>query len=188
MRIGIDCDGVLRDLILCIKDSIKETHPEYADKILAVETWDWVDWLPFWTNEEAEKYIFEDNYVDFFGVDCPPIKEAVEDWNKLREWADEHGHKLILVSAQRKNCEELTEAWLQRWGFMGFDDIHFTHNKWAADVDVLVDDSPEKLKMFKEKSINNGQPICFKQTWNRDCQKDMITIDRLSDLMTRCYG
>ena len=42
--------------------------------------------------------------------------------------------------------------------------------------------------MFKEKSINNGQPICMKQTWNTDCQKDMITIDRLSDLMTRCYG
>ena len=97
MRIGIDCDGVLRDLIPCITDSIKETHPEHADKILAVETWDWVDWLPFWTNEEAEKYIFEDNYIDFFGVDCPPIKEAVEDWNKLREWADKHGHKLVLV-------------------------------------------------------------------------------------------
>ena len=71
---------------------------------------------------------------------------------------------------------------------MGFDDIHFTHNKWAADVDVLVDDSPEKLKMFKEKSINNGQPICMKQNWNKDCQKNMITIDRLSDLMTKCYG
>ena len=27
MRIGIDCDGVLRDLIPCITDSIKETHP-----------------------------------------------------------------------------------------------------------------------------------------------------------------
>ena len=34
MRIGIDCDGVLRDLTTCIIDNVKTTHPEYADKIL----------------------------------------------------------------------------------------------------------------------------------------------------------
>ena len=33
MRIGIDCDGVLRDFIPALIDSIKETHPEHADKI-----------------------------------------------------------------------------------------------------------------------------------------------------------
>ena len=187
MRIGIDCDGVLRDLIPCITDSIKKTHPEHADKILAVETWDWVDWLPFWTNEEAEKYIFEDNYIDFFGVECPPIKEAVEDWNKLREWADEHGHKLILVSAQRKNCEELTEAWLKKYGF-DFDEIHYTKHKWSVDVDVLIDDSPEKLDIFNDRSVAYGRPICYKQTWNQGSQKKYMTIDKLSDIMARVFG
>ena len=34
MRIGIDCDGVLRDLIPAIVEGIKATHPEHADKIL----------------------------------------------------------------------------------------------------------------------------------------------------------
>ena len=187
MRIGIDCDGVLRDFISDLKDNIKENYPEHADKIKTPETWNWEDWLPFWTEEESEKYIFEDNYLDFFGVDANPIKSSIEDWPKLKEWAKEYGHELILVSAQRPHCVEPTEHWLQRWGFM-FDEIIFTHDKWKADVDVLVDDSPEKLKEFKEKSINNGQPICMKQTWNTNCQKNMITIDRLSDLMTKCYG
>ena len=76
MRIGIDCDGVLRDLITCITDTVKETHPQHADKILEPTSWDWDQWLPFWTNDETEKYVFEDNYLDFFGVECPPIKEA----------------------------------------------------------------------------------------------------------------
>ena len=80
MRIGIDCDGVLRDLITCITDTVKETHPQHADKILTPESWDWEQWLPFWTDDETEKYVFEDNYLDFFGVECPPIKSAVEDW------------------------------------------------------------------------------------------------------------
>ena len=48
MRIGIDCDGVLRDFIPDLVDSINETHPEYSDKILVPESWDWDQWLPFW--------------------------------------------------------------------------------------------------------------------------------------------
>ena len=33
MRIGIDCDGVLRDFIPDLISSIKETHPQHTDKI-----------------------------------------------------------------------------------------------------------------------------------------------------------
>ena len=54
MRIGIDCDGVLRDLIPAIVDGIKTTHPQHADKILTPTSWDWDQWLPFWTNDETE--------------------------------------------------------------------------------------------------------------------------------------
>ena len=187
MRIGIDCDGVLRDLITCITDSVKETHPQHADKILTAESWDWEQWLPFWTDDETEKYVFEDYYLDFFGVGCPPIKSSVEDWNKLRAWAIENGHELILVSAQRPHCEEPTTEWLQRWGFM-FDEIHYTKNKWSIDVDVLIDDSPEKLEIFNDRSVAYGKSICMKQTWNKECHTKYMSIDRLSDIMTRLFG
>ena len=186
-RIGIDCDGVLRAFIPALIDSIKETHPQHADKILEPESWDWEQWLPFWTEEETEKYVFEDNYIDFFGVDCPPIDTSIEDWPKLKQWAKENNHQLILVSAQREHCEELTEAWLQRWGFM-FDEMYFTHDKWSVDVDVLIDDSPEKLKIFKDRSVNHGNSICYKQSWNKECQDSSMSIDRLSDIMTRVFG
>ena len=185
MRIGIDCDGVLRDLITCITDTVKETHPQHADKILTAESWDWEQWLPFWTDDETEKYVFEDNYLDFFGVECPPIKEAVEDWAILRAWAIKNGHKLCLVSAQREHCIEPTEAWLQRWGFVGFDEIHFTKQKWAVDVDVLIDDSPEKLEDFAKQSVTGGYPIRMKQSWNQECDTKYKSIDRLSDLITK---
>ena len=188
MRIGIDCDGVLRDLIPAIVDGIKTTHPQHADKILTPTSWDWEQWLPFWSDDETEKYIFEDNYLDFFGPECPPIKSAVEDWNKLRAWAIENGHELILVSAQREHCKEPTEAWLQRWGFVGFDEIIFTHKKHLADVDVLIDDSPSKLFRFKKQSVNDGSPICVKQTWNTECHTKMMTIDRLSDVIGKVFG
>ena len=187
MRIGIDCDGVLRDFIPHLINHIKETHPEHADKILVPTSWDWEQWLPFWTEDETEKYVFEDNFLDLFGPDCPPIQSSFEDWSKLRAWAIENGHELVLVSAQREHCKEPTEAWLQRWGFVGFDEIIFTHKKHLADVDVLIDDSPSKLGRFKKQSINNGSPIVFKQTWNIKSQKSNMSIDRLSDIIGKIF-
>ena len=188
MRIGIDCDGVLRDLIPAIVEGIKATHPEHADKILEPTSWDWEQWLPFWLDAETEKYIFEDNYLDFFGPECPAIQSSIEDWPKLRAWAIENGHELCLVSAQRPQCVEPTEEWLQRWGFIGFDEIHFTKEKHLVDVDVLIDDSPEKLKTFEKESVKHGTAICFNQSWNREFSKNhYMNIDRLSDIMTRLH-
>ena len=187
MRIGIDCDGVLRDFIPDLIDSIKETHPEHTDKILVPESWEWEQWLPFWTDEETEKYVFEDNYLDFFGVEASPIKSSVEDWSKIVQWAKENGHELVLVSAQREHCKEPTDAWLDAYGF-DFKEKHYTKHKWSIDVDVLIDDSPEKLDIFKDRSVAYGNSICYKQTWNQQCRKNTISIDRLSDIMTRVFG
>ena len=187
MRIGIDCDGVLRDFIPHLIKNIKENHPEHADKIGVPTSWDWEQWLPFWTEDETEKYVFEDNFLDFFGPDCPPIKSSFEDWPKLRAWAIENGHELVLVSAQREHCKELTTEWLQRWGIV-FDEMHYTKEKWSIDVDVLIDDSPEKLDIFNDRSVAYGRPICMKQTWNTESQKKYMTIDRLSDLIGRVFG
>ena len=66
--------------------------------------------------------------------------------------------------------------------------MHYTKEKWSIDVDVLIDDSPEKLDIFGNRSVNYGRPICFKQTWNQDSQKKYMTINRLSDIMTRVFG
>tara|TARA_Y100000590_G_scaffold455334_1_gene603782 strand:- start:1597 stop:2160 length:564 start_codon:yes stop_codon:yes gene_type:complete len=187
MRIGIDCDGVLRDFIGHLIDHIKENHPEHSDKILTPTSWDWEDWLPFWTEEETEKYVFRDNYIDLFGVDCPPIQSSVDDWKKLKRWAEDEGHELVLVSAQREQTKEITDLWLEKYGF-DFKEKHYTHKKHLVDVDVLIDDSPSKLGRFKKQSINNGSPICYKQPWNTKSQNSKMSIDRLSDIIGKVFG
>ena len=187
MRIGIDCDGVLRDFIPDVINKINETRPHHSDKILTPNSWNWEDWLPFWTEDETEKYIFEDNFYELFGPDANPIPSVLEDFPILKAWAIKNGHELVLVSAQRPHCEEPTMEWLQRWGIM-FDEYLFTKEKWSIDVDVLIDDSPEKLDIFNERSVAYGRPICMNQTWNQESQKKYMPIERLSDLIGRCFG
>ena len=187
MRIGIDCDGVLRDLIPDIINKIKEVHPEHADKILTPNSWDWEDWLPFWSEEETEKFVFEDHYEELFGPKASVRETSLEDWPILKSWAYRNGHELILVSAQRDQTKELTTQWLEKYGF-DFDEIHYTHRKFEIDVDVLIDDSPSKLGRFKKQSVNNGLPICYRQTWNTKSQKSKMTIDRLSDIIGKLFG
>ena len=94
MRIGIDCDGVLRDFIPDLINKIKETHPEHADKIGIPHSWDWEEWLPFWTEDETEKYVFEDHFEELFGPEASVIETSLKDWPVLKEWAKEQGHEL----------------------------------------------------------------------------------------------
>ncbi len=105
MRIGIDCDGVLRDFIPDLINKIKEVYPEHADKIGIPTSWDWEEWLPFWTDEETEKYVFDEYFEELFGPEANVIETSLTDWPVLKEWAKNHGHELILVSAQRENCK-----------------------------------------------------------------------------------
>ena len=186
MRIGIDCDGVLRDFIPDLISSIKETHPQHADKILEPTSWDWEQWLPFWTEEETEKFIFEDHVEEIFYT-ADAYDEALEDWPKLVEWAKENGHELVLVSAQRDDCIDITDMWLNNYRFK-FAEKHYTKLKHLVDVDVLVDDSPAKLGRFKKQSVTDGIPICFRRPWNKKSQFSMITIDRLSDITDIVFG
>ena len=179
MRIGIDVDCVLRDFIGNLKSHIIDTHPEYTDKILSSQSWHWKTWLPFWTNEQTEKYIYEDNYTDLFGPKVKPIKSSIEDWNNFVEWAKDNNHELVIVSAQKPHTKKLTDDWLDFWGFC-VKERHYTHKKYSVDIDVLIDDSPTKLIDYKKYSINNGIPICYNQNWNIECRKKMISINRLS--------
>ena len=105
----------------------------------------------------------------------------------LKRWAEDNGHELVLVSAQRPHCEEPTTEWLKKYGF-DFKEINYTKHKWSVDVDVLIDDSPEKLEDFNKQSVNDGISICMKQSWNQECHTKYMSIDRLSDITHPLIG
>ena len=182
MRLAIDCDGVLRDFIGSVKRVVARECPEYKDQLDKLpENWDFITWLTFWTEEEAEDFIFVKHYYDIF-VNADPYPEAIEDWPILKEWSVKNNHDLVLVSAQRNQTVNATSEWI---GINKFDfrELHYIREKWRVDVDILVDDNMKKLKSFKEKSVASGDATCFKQPWNTELHNSYWTIDRLSDII-----
>tara|TARA_Y100000034_G_scaffold36357_1_gene44778 strand:+ start:4874 stop:5431 length:558 start_codon:yes stop_codon:yes gene_type:complete len=185
MRIGIDCDGVLRNFVGSVKRTIKNRHPELKNQLnLEPTNWNFKSWLPFWNEDEAEDFIFNKHYLDIF-TSATAFQEAIEDWPILKKWASENNHELVLVSAQRNNTVNPTTLWLAMYEF-DFKEIYYTHDKWKANTDILIDDSISKLKKFQENS--NGIPICMKRNWNKKCWNKYISINRLSDIMSICFG
>ena len=88
----------------------------------------------------------------------------------------------------KKKKKEKKERVSKSMSLFDFQEKHYTKEKWSVDVDVLIDDSPEKLDIFNDRSVAYGRPICMKQTWNQESQKKYMTIDRLSDITTRLFG
>ena len=186
MKIGVDCDGVLRDFIAKVKSKIIELHPEFEAQIKPTTSWGWRRWLPFWSYERTEHFIFKENYLDIF-ENAPVYNEAVQDWPFIMEWAKERGHEIVLVSSQRPNCIGPTNRWLDKHGF-NFDHRHYIREKWLIDVDLLIDDSPHKLKAFKQKSVSSGLPVKMERLWNKSISENYVTIDRISKIIDLVDG
>ena len=142
-------------------------------------------WSAFLTLRRITRLIYEAdvNYIE-------RVRNSVSSYESLEEnmpsWLVSANDTLIFQKIRSIWSDDTTE-WLKKYGF-DFEEIHYTKHKWSIDVDVLIDDSPEKLEQFADRSVNHGSAICYKQTWNQDSQKKHITIDRLSDLKSVCFG
>ena len=64
----------------------------------------------------------------------------------------------------------------------------FNNQAMMEMIELGYEYSKPKLEVFKDRSVAYGNPICYKQTWNEDSQKKYMTINRLSDLIGRCFG
>jgi|ETNmetMinimDraft_19_1059907.scaffolds.fasta_scaffold35150_3 5'(3')-deoxyribonucleotidase len=181
MKIGVDCDGVLRDFTAKVKSKVIELHPKLESEIKPATSWGWKRWLPFWSYEETESFIFKENYLDIF-ENAPVYTEAVEDWPVLMRWAKEKEHEIVLVSSQRKNCIDPTNRWLDKYNFI-FDQRYYISEKWMIDVNILIDDSPHKLKAFKQKSVSKGLSVRMDRLWNQSVSNSYLSISRLSDVI-----
>jgi len=176
-RIGIDIDGVVRNLYYPLIQAFRQNHKTY--KIDPIEEWtNYEIWNHFKLNgkpcnEAWFKNLWFDRHAEYIyrkGAFAYPY--ACEVLKHLKS----KGHKIIFISAQPNQlCMGLTIQWLNDWK-VPWNEIHFTdyYSKHKVDCDVYIEDSPMQ---FSNLVMNNKPVWMYSQPWN----KSVPAVNRFND-------
>lgn len=177
-KIGIDVDGVLRNIDVPIMDIFKKLYPE-AVKSEVISGYDFpnID-LPLRTKREC---IFDVCPKDVF-LNSLPYNEAVEDFPIIVEWAKKNKIKLVCTSHQKPHLIKLTYQWLAKWNFV-FEELHFDKEKQCLPIDFLVDDSPKNYYKWMDRRMI-GKFFMFDRDYNKDVNA-LVRINRLTDIINK---
>jgi uncharacterized HAD superfamily protein len=158
MIIGVDVDGVLRDIITPV---IKVYKKEYDYECIVTHNtfykWRLYDNLPKITNDVAffKKY---SDYIFGSGQYYVQRKDLIKKLIKL-------GHKVIIVTNQIQGLESLTLDWLNK-NSIHYDSIYFVKenkDKFLIKMNYIIDDNLETINMAEKYGV---KAICISQAWN----------------------
>lgn len=177
-HIGLDVDGVLRDLPGALVARALHFHPELHGRILPLEQWQ---------NFYAFQSYFPDdfNLGDFMRAhfralweEAPPYPGVLEAVSALLEVRTVH----IVTAQPTPKAAALTQSWLRRVGITIPDThYHVTSSKQEAPIQVLVDDLTDNLEAV---GLAGMVPICLRQPWNRPYEGFSIhRLDELEELL-----
>jgi uncharacterized HAD superfamily protein len=168
-RIGVDIDGVVRNLYHPLVKVFKEQHKRF--KIDPIEEWtDYKIWNHFTFNGKPadehwfKKLWFDDHAEYIYRKGAFAYPWACEVLKHLKS----KGHKIILISAQpSRKCMGLTLQWINDWK-VPWNEVHFTeyNSKSNVDCNVYIEDSPYQItKLSHRKGYRNTW--VYDQPWNQ---------------------
>ena len=167
MRIGIDCDGVLRDFIGAFRKVVAQEYPNQEIPWM-VTSWRFEKDLPWLTGAEI-KDLYREKFADIVFRDALPIDSRIMEFWALEKWAKKENHKLICVTSQWPKIRCHTLYWLGKHN-LNFHEVIFEKGrlKWQKDIDWLIDDSPENYKNWVRGRGNDKNFIVCDALYNRD--------------------
>ena len=172
MKIAIDLDGVICDIVLSIMKSVEDKY-----NVRIYESW-----------------IFDHNLSSVFGIseieknniihksifqEHLAVVGALEGLSKLKR-----KHDLQILTSRGLEYREGTKKWLHDKGLKNIK-ISF-QEEWQNKedhFDIVIDDRPEKLASFADKA---KYLILFFREWNKNCldiKEQFIVVDNWDDLM-----
>lgn len=162
IRVGVDVDGVLRNITPTVMELFKKHYPE-AVKSDLVTGWDFpnVD-LP---HEKKMKVMFEEFPKEIFLL-SKPFENARSEFKKLSDWADKENVELVCITTQEKELIFFTYLWLGTYKFT-FSELLITGNKHERDIDYLIDDSPKNYTKWVNAKRIPENFILFDATYNQ---------------------
>ena len=137
--IGIDIDGVIRNLYEKFSEVLKREHPEFKN-IDLINTDEYFFDLSLFDGFDIYKFWFEEKVIEIY-LEAKPFGNPGKAIKKMREY-----FTVYLVSHQPNEwCERATLMWLSRHSVLT-DGILFMSNKWDAPIDILIDDKGDTIE------------------------------------------
>lgn len=174
LKIGVDVDGVLREMDKTMMKIFKRLHPASVKSDI-VSGWDFpnVD-LP----QKRKMDIMFKHFPKEVFEHSPVFENAHKEFLKLKKWAEDNNAKLVCATTQDESLINHTLIWLGKHEF-NFDEIYVTDKKHDLPIDFLIDDSPKNY----DKWVKAGRkPINF-LLMDRDYNKDVKAPTRVTSLV-----
>lgn len=176
-RIGIDIDGVIRDIHSQLLYIYKM---EYPDKIVKpIEEWTtWNICKYFPTSEkDFKEFWFKTSAYDIY-LSAKQINHSSFALLKLIKNVN-----VSLISAQPNiNTCYFTSTWLANNSIL-FDELHYTQEKGSIPCDIYIDDSIDQYNKITNYHSNHRirQPIfiLINKPWNQDKSGSFIRCENL---------
>lgn len=108
-------------------------------------------------------------------LDLEPLPGAIKAYKQLKK----AGHTIVFITASPKGCADAKATWLEKHLGVGYMDYGAIKRKYMVRADVLVDDSPKNIKLWKE-AWPNGLGISIAYPYNEELRT-------LSDLHAESY-
>jgi len=178
MRLGLDCDGVLRDFVGQLVKVYKEEYPNHVVK--PVTSWSLEGFFPIGTGI----YEFAFNHFSkeiFLGADA--YSNVARDLRKLKSL----GHTIHILTYQNRQTAFWTHYWFYVYRFP-IDEfrVWIDHQdtdedgKEKTDYDVYLDDSPTNLRKFVEEGKVTVRMI---RPWNEPIDGLSRSVNNLTEFI-----
>jgi 5'(3')-deoxyribonucleotidase len=168
-RIGIDVDGVLRDIDQPLLEVMKKYFPQF--KLINPGAWQIAEKfsdLP----ENFSKILFT-KYAKQIFLDGLVYPGAHKFYDNVLKLAEKYNGDVAIVTKQNVKSSLYTLKWLARHKFHveSLFIIYEPQSKTKAECDILVDDNLENLT---EQEALYGGAICVKHPWNSGWPKKRL--------------
>jgi len=159
-HIGLDVDGVLRDLASQLVRVFEREHPALVGQCLPIDQWP--DWWGFdrYFPSDVDLYGFTKKFHEELWLEAPAYAEVERVFQRLSRDRTVH----IVTTQLSHRSADLTRLWLERNGIpVPLERYHVTRTKQDAPIQLLVDDMHHNLEAVQLAGIVG---VCVERPWN----------------------
>ena len=170
MKIALDVDGVLADVIMSWLNYSNSIRPEIAKH--QITSWE------FWNEFEIDRYDF---YTELSSCwkNWMTIPTTEKNLSSITKSLTDIG-QVDIVTARERSTDSFVKSWLDHHNIEYDNYVSVIDGPMKADLDydVFIDDSPLNAEQFLK---NNKKVILYSQPWNQHVPENKI--HRVSNLL-----